>query len=235
MTARYPVRWQNPFKQLRWRGPLRFSLLVLRELLSPVMYWYVFTVWERDVELPSDENGEFEVKVYAGRGDLDRLKREIVPMGEISADVIESRLGSGNVVAVAYQDGRAAGYAWMALAGRLEIAFDTAWVLGTKEGAYHGSFTHPNWRGRGIQRYLDAGLMRYAHEHGIGKVFATVSVMNTPSLRARDKIRQRTIMTLVLVRVRGLNWVYRKAFGAPFESRFAISRQGGKLRGLGIE
>jgi GNAT superfamily N-acetyltransferase len=235
MTAKIPFLWKNPLKQLRWRGPLRFSLLVLRELLSPLMYWYVFTVWERDVELPPNGNGEFEVKVYAGRGDLDRLKREIVPMGEISAEVTESRLGSGNVVAVAYQDGRSAGYAWMALAGRLEIAFDTDWVLGMREGAYYGSFTHPNWRGRGIQRYLDAGLMRYAHEHGIAKVFAAVSVMNTPSLRARDKIQQRTIMTLVLVRIRGLNWVYRKAVGAPFESRFTISRQEGKLRRLGVE
>lgn len=224
MISEFLFRVRNAPNELRWRGPFRFSLLVLREMFSPLVYWHVFYVFEKDVHVPPpDRTAEFDVKVYAGREHLDRLIREIVPMGEMSAEEIASRLASGDVVAIAYAGSEPLGYAWMALKSGMEIAFDTVWVLAANEAAFHGSFTHPNWRGRSIQRHLDAGLLRYADENGVVKIFLTISALNAPSIRAAKHMRKQRAMTLVLARVQRLNWVYRKAFGAPLESRFAVS------------
>lgn len=224
MISEFLFRVRNAPKELRWRGPLRFSLLVLREIFSPLFYWHVFYVFEKDVHVPPpDPAAEFDVEVYAGREHLDKLIREIAPMGEISAEEIAFRLTSGDVVAVAYAASDPVGCAWMALKGGLEIAFDTVWVLAANEAAFHGSFTRPNWRGRSVQRYLDAALLRYAHENGVVKIFLTISALNAPSIRAAKHMRKQRAMTLVLARIRRLNWVYRKAFGAPLESRFAVS------------
>lgn len=224
IVGEFLLRLRTASDELRWRGPVRFSLLALRELFSPLVYWHVFYVFEKDVHLlPSSRTPEFDVKVYAGSEHLGELICEIEPMGEFSADAIASRLASGDVVAVADAGSEPVGYAWMALQSGLEIAFDTTWVLGANEAAFHHSFTHPNWRGRSIQRHLDAALMRYAHQNGILKIFLTISALNPQSLNAAKHMRKQKIMTLVLARVKGLDWVYRKAFGAPLESRFALS------------
>jgi GNAT superfamily N-acetyltransferase len=219
-------RLSNVTRELRWRGPLNFSLLVLRELLSPLMYWHVFHVFEMDVTSHQPVgSSEFDVAVCSGRANSDKLTRELVPMGEISGDEINSRLGSGDSVAVAYAGRDPIGYAWVSFATWLKIAFLTVWVLDAQEAAFYGSFTHPGWRGRGVQRHLDAALMRYLAENGIATVFSTVSAFNRAMLRATNCSQRRKSMTLVLVHVRGINWVYRRAFGAPLQSRFAVSLQ----------
>lgn len=236
MIREFLIRLRNAPNELRWRGPFRFSLLVLREIFSPLLYWHVFYVFEKDVHLLEPERtAEFDVKVCAGRDHFDELVREIVPMGEISAKVIESRLASNDIVAVAHAGSEPVGYAWMALESGLETAFDTIWVLGAKEAVFYGSFTHPHWRGRGVQHELDAMLMLCARKNHINKIFATVSALNRPSLRAFDTVHQRNIMTLMLARVRGLKWVYRKSIGAPIESHFAVSPKGKKSRRVSTE
>lgn len=218
-------RARSAFKEFRWRGPFRFSFLVLRELLSPLLYWHVLYVFEKVAVPQSGETTKFDIQVYKGQANFARLARELVPMGQISAEFIERRLNSGDAVAVAYSDGEPVGYAWMMFSSGLELAFGTAWIVGAQEAALHGSFTHPKWRGRYVQRDLDRALMRYAYQLGIDTVYSTISALNTSMLRGSNRIIQRKIMTLVLVRVRGLNWVYRKSFGAPLESRFAAVRQ----------
>jgi hypothetical protein len=34
---------------LRWRGPLRFLVLVAREILKPILYWHVYYIIENDL------------------------------------------------------------------------------------------------------------------------------------------------------------------------------------------
>jgi GNAT superfamily N-acetyltransferase len=182
-------------------------------------------VFEKDIEPPeSDSYGEFKVKVYAGSENLDTLGGPIARLGEIPQEVIASRLASGDVVAAAYAGGDLVGYAWMTMVSGLEVAFGTTWILYSGEAALYGSFTDHGWRGRGIQRYLDAALRRYASQNAIAKFLFTVSAFNAPMLGALKDMRKRKIMTLVLVRIRGLNWVFRKAIGAPLESRFASQK-----------
>lgn len=190
------------------------------------MYWHVLHVFERDVDPPQpDSSAEFNIAVYAGRDNLEKMTRELVPMGEISADAINFRLSAGDAVAVAYAGSDPTGYTWVSFATGLEVAFQTIWILGAKQATFYGSFTHPRWRGRKVQRLLDAALMRYLAQHGIVTVFATVSAFNRAMLRATRSSQRRKIMTLVLARVRGLHWVYRGTFGAPLDSRFAVSVQ----------
>lgn len=211
-------------QELRVRGPLNCSLLVARELLSPLMYWHVLHVFEKNVDPPQpDSSAEFNVAVYGGRDNLEEITRELAPMGEISAEEIKFRLSSGDAVAVAYAGSDPAGYSWVRFATGLEVAFRTLWILGPKQAVFYGSFTHPQWRGRGVQSHLDASMMCYLARHGIATVFATVSALNRPMLRATKSSQRRKIMTLALVRVHGLHWVYRRSFGAPLGSRFAVS------------
>jgi GNAT superfamily N-acetyltransferase len=217
-------RMRNAPAELRWRGALRFSSLVLREFFSPLLYWHVLHVFQRQVQPPQREGtAEFDVKIFAGLANLDRLVCDIGPMGEISAEVIELRLISGDAVALAYSRGEPVGYAWMTFASGLEVAFGVAWFLNARESAFYGSFTHPRWRGRAIQQSLDGALMRYAYEKGVSRVFSTISALNTQMLNAFKHLDRHKIMTLVLVRVRGFNWVYRKSLGAPLESRFTLA------------
>jgi GNAT superfamily N-acetyltransferase len=222
-------RWlqlRTAAKELRWRGPLNFALLVLRELLSPLLYWHIFHVYETDVVAPQlSQSAKFNVEVYAGRANSDKLTRELAPLGDISGDEINFRLSSGDVVAVAYAGKDPAGYAWVSFATGLEIAFQTAWALDDHQAAFYGSFTHPPWRGLGVQRQLDAALMRYLAQSDFATVFSTVSTFNRAMLRATNCSQRRKCMTLVLIHFRGLNWTYRDAFGAPLQSRFAVSLQ----------
>lgn len=211
--------------EFRWRGPLRFSALVLREILSPIVYWHVLYVFEKDIDPPlADPHLPFTITIYSGCENAQLLTNEIPRLGEISSKTVESRLAFGDSIAVAYADGRPVAYAWMTVASGMEIAFNTVWRLYPGECIFHGSFTLAGWRGHGVQHQLDAALQSYARERGIGKVLATISAFNTPSLRAFKRAHLCKVMTLVLVRVRGINWNFRNALGAPFESRFTVSR-----------
>jgi len=225
VSSEFLAQLRKAPEELRWRGLLGFAALAVREILSPLLYWHVLHVFEKRVEPPPRAwTSGFDVKFYSGASHLERLSREIPSLGEISAAVVASRLAGGDAVAVAYASGDPVGYSWMTFETGLEIAFDTAWALGPGEAIFHGSFTHPAWRGRGVQIQLDAALMRLAYELGVSNVFTTISAFNTPSLRAFEKTSQRKRMTLIVAHVRGVNWVYRKTLGAPFESRFMICK-----------
>jgi hypothetical protein len=64
-------------------------------------------------------------------------------------------------------------------------------------------------------------LNTYAREHGVRRSVGSISVLNSQSLSMAKRLRKKKIMTVLVVRVHGLGWTFRKSFGAPLHSRFA--------------
>ena len=89
-----------------------------------------------------------------------------------------------------------------------------------REAVRYGNFVRPNWRGRGIQSFVNAAVNEYARDLGIARTLGSISTLNTQSMSLAKHYRTATTMKVVLVHIRGLNWTIHRASGAPFESRF---------------
>ena len=211
---------------LRWRGPFRLLLLVAREVLSPLVYWHVFHIFETDLRLPLPESyarERFEVRVYSGSEDLEAHQAELASMGELQPSEIATRFRRGDVAIVAYEGSKPVGYVWLIFSSGVELAFRLHWILNSHEALRHGSYVLPDWRGRGIHSFLNHAVNHYARQHGIIRTLASISVLNTQSLSLANHFQKAPTMTLIVLRVRGVNWTYRRAIGAPLKSRFSTS------------
>ena len=225
-----PGQWRRISEILRWRGPFILFLLAVRELLRPVVYWHMFYVFERDVArqpLPEPyskgekQNENMEVRVYTRERDVDQAKTAVAAMGELGREEIDTRLNRGDAVAIACATGEPAGYGWLSVSsGVVELAFGITWIVRAHEAVRYGNFVLPNWRGRGIQSFVNAAVNEYARDLGIARTLGSISTLNTQSMSLAKHYRTATTMKVVLVHIRGLNWTIHRASGAPFESRF---------------
>jgi hypothetical protein len=114
MRKRPSWKWSTIREALRWRGPFVFFQVGLREILRPLVYWHVFYIFEIDLtrqhvpEPYADE--KIDVEIYAGAGDLERAKAEIVSMGQHELAEVDSRFNRGDKAAIAYVGGEPIGY-----------------------------------------------------------------------------------------------------------------------------
>ena len=222
-VQRLPREWRRAPEIFRWRGPLRFLLLVAREILRPFMYWHVFYIVENDIRQSSPRSyarERFEVRIYVEQKDLKRAKTELSAIGELSPGEIRSRLGRGDAVAVAYAVDEAIGYSWMTFSSGLVLAFNTTWIVRANEAVLYDSFVLPQWRGQGIHSCLDVAFHSFARERGIVRTLASMAALNSQALSLAKRSGKPTIMTVVLVRVRGVKRTWGTAIGAPLNSRF---------------
>ncbi len=233
MGKRPPNRWRRIGEILRWRGPFILFVLAVRELLRPVVYWHMFYIFERDVArepLPEPyskkKKENIEVRVYTREKDVDTAKTEVAAMGELGFDEIDTRLTRGDAVAIAYAAGEPVGYGWLSFSsGVVELAFGIMWIVRAHEAVRYGNFVFPNWRGRGIQSFVNASVNVYARDLGIARTLASISTLNSQSMSLAKHYRTATAMKVVLVHIRGLNWTINRAYDAPFESRFTSRRE----------
>ncbi len=210
---------------MRWRGPFVFFLVGLREIFRPLVYWHVFYIFEIDLtrqpvpEPYADE--KIDVKIYAGAGDLERAKAEIVSMGQLEPEDVNSRFNRGDKAAIAYVGHEPTGYAWLSFtSGVVELAFGVTWIVGPGEAIRYDYFVLPKWRGRRIFSCLNSAIVDCARDLGIVRTFTSISTVNTQSMSLAKHYQRTAAMKVTLVHVRGLNWTFQKASGAPFESRF---------------
>jgi GNAT superfamily N-acetyltransferase len=215
--------WSRAFEILRWRGPLRFLLLSLRELLKPLVYWHVYYIIQNDMQpaVPTPAvKGKFETWVYSGERDLAKASAALAGVGELTPAEIALRLKRHDAVAVAFAGEQAIGYLWMTFCSGLELVFDTVWIVHPNEAVLYDTFVLPEWRGRGIHACMDVALNNWAYPRGIVRAFASISAVNNQSLGVLKLAGKARIMTLVLVRVRGLDRTWIKATGSPFHLYF---------------
>jgi GNAT superfamily N-acetyltransferase len=211
---------------VRWRNPLFVFLMVIREIFRPLIYWYVYDIFETDLCLPvpgSYSKEKLDVRIYNGQKDLKRAVEDLTSMDGLLAADIELRMARGDVVAVVYAETQAVGFMWLTFSSGMELVFGTSWIIGHNEALRYESFVHPRWRGRAIHSLLNSAINRYALEHGILRTLGGVSLLNSQSRSLAKHFRKLRSIRLVIFRVRGVKWTYRKAIGAPLESRFAIT------------
>lgn len=224
MANKLGRQWRRVGEMLRWRGPLRFLLIILRELFRPFVYWHVWHILQTDLRqpLPAPYSRErVDVRIYTGQEDLERVQDALRSASELPPAEINSRFGRGDVVAVAHLGNDAAGSTWMTFCSGLELAFGTTWIVHPDEAVQYDSFVRPEWRGRGIHSSLNVALNAHARTRGKIRSLGSISILNSQSLSLARRLGKAKAMTVILADVRGVNWTYGKAFGAPLESRFS--------------
>jgi GNAT superfamily N-acetyltransferase len=183
--------------------------------------WYIF---DRDLRqtLPEpDAKEKFESRIYSGKSALENAGLTNCSLAEYIPLDSSSRLDRGDALAVTYAGTEPVGVSWMTFSSGLELAFGAEWKIEPGEAVQYDAFVHPHWRGHAIQSVLSIAMYRYARDHGIHRVLASVSVFNPQSLALAKRRKKNKSMTVFLLRVRGNNWVIAKASGAPFDSRFS--------------
>jgi GNAT superfamily N-acetyltransferase len=244
MTSPVPRAWRRALEILRWRGPVYFLLLALREVVRPVMYWYAWNIYLTDLQVPLTApyaKGKFNVRIFAGDlaggKDLEIAREQLAALGEPVPDNFAARLNRGDALAIVYGGREPVAAGWMTFSSGMELAYGTTWILQPNEGTQYGAFVQPKWRGHGIFSVLNVALNTYAREHGVLRSVGSISVLNTQSLSMAKRLGKKKIMTVILLRVRGVGWTFQTAIGAPLHTRFA--GKGADLRiaegaGMGI-
>ena len=226
MTNQSPKHRQPITGTLRYRGLFFSSLLALREILRPFMYWHAWHIFQTDLQRPLPEpyaKEQVDVRIYIGRENLEEIAAQISSMGNIPLADVKFRFGRSDAAAVAYVRREAAGFMWMAFAEGAELAFGVNWILHENETLRYDSFVVPRWRGLGIHSAMNRALTEYARDRGLTRALSAISVVNPQSLNLAKHNRNPKVMTLILIHFRGVNWTYAKTIGAPFDSRFSRS------------
>ena len=224
MASPVPRTWRRALEILRWRGPVHFLLLVLREVLRPVLYWYAWNIYLTDLQKPLTApyaKGKFDVRIFRGDQDREAARNQLAAMAPPLPDNFDARVNRGDALAIIYSGTEPVASGWMTFTSGMEMAYGIKWILHANEGTQYGSVVAPKWRGQGIFSLLNVALNTYAREHGVLRSIGSISVLNSQSLSMAKRLRKKKVMTVILVRVRGLGWTFQKAVGAPLHTRFA--------------
>jgi hypothetical protein len=223
MESRFSRRLRIFRESFRWRDPFILSLLALREILSPLFYWHVWHIFETDIsqQIPQPYSKEdAQVKVYVPEDRL-IIQEQISAMGELEAAEVGLRFARGDLIAIAFVKEQPVGYMWAALSSGLEHAYDTCWIVRPREAVKYGSFVHPAFRGHRIHSCLNSAVCSYLSKRGFIRTLSSVSILNTQSLSLPRHNNTTIAMTVLIARIRKVNWTIRKSFRAPLESRFS--------------
>jgi hypothetical protein len=210
---------------MRWRGLFFSSLLAMRAVLRPFMYWHAWHIFQTDLEQPLVEpyaKEQVEVKVFTGKQNLEEATAAISLMGIPPAE-IALRFNRGDAAAVAYVEREPSGYMWITFAAGMDLAFGVSWILGPQEALRYGAFVSPRRRGLGILSAMNRALNEHARGRGSTRTLGGISALNPQSLNLAKHARNRKIMSIILIHFRGVNWTFTKTTGAPFDSHFCRS------------
>jgi GNAT superfamily N-acetyltransferase len=222
-TSKIPRDWGRAGEIFRFRGPWRFLLLCLREFFRPLFYWHAYYIIQNDIlpTLPAPRvKGEFVTQVYSGEKDIAQVSEKLAGMDDLTPAEIALRLRRGDVAAIPHADGEPVGYLWMTFRSGLNLAFHTRWVVRPHEAVLYDTFVSPEWRGRGLHAVMDVALNNWAYPRGVTRAFASISALNNQSLGITRLAGKARVMTLVLLKVRGMRWTWTKASGANFADYF---------------
>jgi GNAT superfamily N-acetyltransferase len=211
---------------LSWRGPFIVTLLALREIMRPVLYWHAWHIFETDTSTQISQpygREEAEVCFYSADNCPSSVCQQIAAMGELELSEVARRLADRWCVAVAFAKEQPVGYMWIILSSGIELAFDTYWIVRQGEALRFGSFVPPEFRGKRIHSILNHAVLCYLRGRNIDTALASISVLNSQSMSLARHNKRAIAMTVFVARIRKLNWTFRKSFGAPLASRFSCS------------
>jgi GNAT superfamily N-acetyltransferase len=215
---------ETAWEAIRWRGLLYSCLLVVREIFRPLLYWYAWHVFSTDLQKALPEpyaKEQVDIKIFSDRAAIETVLPQLVPLGQLSADQLRSRLEAGGAVAIAGVGGEPAGYMWLTFSNGWELVYGVTWILRSDEALRYGSFVAPKWRGLGIHSSLNNALNCYARDRGLRRTLGSIGAFNRQSLNLAKHARRPKSMTVFVLHINGVNWTYVRAFGAPLDSRFS--------------
>ena len=163
------------------------------------------------------------MRVYEGNKSLTKALEDLKGMDDLVPADIELRLGRGDAVAIAYAADKSVGCMWLTFSTGIELGFGTSWVIRPAEALRYGAFVRSEWRGRATYSLVNNALNRYARERGILRTLGGVSVLNSQSRSLAKHHRKLRTMRVIVFKIRGVKWAYRRAIGASLESRFAVA------------
>jgi GNAT superfamily N-acetyltransferase len=199
-------------------------LLALREILRPLFYWHVWHIFETDISQHVPQpyaKEEARVKVYRSEDTPMVIQEQITAMGELETAEVALRFARGELIAIAFVKEQAVGYMWIVLSSGMELAFDTYWIVRSREAVKYGSFVLPAFRGLGIHSCLNSAVCSYLCKRGFIRTLSSVSVLNTQSMSLPKHNNTTIAMTVLMARIRKIDWTIRKSFRAPLETRFS--------------
>ncbi len=224
----FPAEWRKVRAAIKWRDPARLFLLALRELLRPLAYWYAIDLVETDLSLPPPAPygpRSFEVRVFRGRDDLEKIASVVLPLGELNRSEIEERCQRGDAIGIAYAEKEPVGYSWITFCSGMELVLGLAWVVHPNQAVFYGSFVPPPWRGKGIHSWLDLEMNNYARQRGITRTFGSMSWLNSGSLSLAKRQQKPVVMTVFALEWHWPRWRYYRTFGRPLDAHLRISRK----------
>jgi hypothetical protein len=221
-------------EMLRWRGPVRCVGLMARYLMRPLVDWYLFDIRETPIDPAKlrrpDHNTPVAVEIYSLDSGIERVQADLQPIQQLQSVDVGARLRAGDSVAIAYHDGQAVGCSWFTTRD-LPLMWGLNWAVRPDEAVCFGSFVVPEWRGRRVHAILEGGINAHLYDQGIVQTCGSMSLLNPQTLSLAKQTQKRKRMTLLLVRVKGLNWHLHFPFGEPLEPRFQMQPRD-KLRSM---
>lgn len=207
----------------RWEGPSHVVLRAAGKILRPVVSSDVFYLFEEDLRRPTPEyicKIPVDLRIYSGEENIELVTEKLRLAGRPAPQEIESRLRDGNVVVVAYAEGRLAGFDWMSFHNLWVEEFSLTLRVQAGEAVVFDTFVLPEWRGRGIQSCLNHALRCHAQACGMVRTLTYISALNTQSLKAPKRMGSKKVMTIFSFRFRGMSRPWNTSTGAPLGSRF---------------
>jgi GNAT superfamily N-acetyltransferase len=208
---------------LRKPGNRRSLELVLQGLLQKVTkpFLKIFYVFEADLTGPLRSERQPDglvVRLFQGSADSAEVCAALVSTG-LSANDVTQRLQHGDLVSIAFVQGRVAAYTWMTFIDAWFQEIRMTLVVHDREAVQYDTLVLPAFRGQGLQFLLNAPVLEYAKQKGYVRTLAWVDALNIRSYKNQMKTGKRKIMTIVSVRFPGVQRVWNFSLGTPLRER----------------
>ena len=144
---------------------------------------------------------DLEARYRAGFVDATALREYVGQVGyELPSRVVESAAAAGDACFTIHEGGTLAAYQWYST--RTHAFADTVDVQWSPRHVYlHHAYTHPRYRGRGLNAFGATLALRHYLAQGYEGVVCSVEHDNEPSLKSFDRIGFRGVGTIVAFKV----------------------------------
>jgi GNAT superfamily N-acetyltransferase len=196
-------------------------LRLCRGLISPLVRAELFLVFKTKLTRAiTEEPGVpgLQIRLYRGPAALEHVERLLAASGIQRR--LRPRLERGDAVAVATEDTRLAGFAWVAFSDMWAPELELTLLVPPKHIYHYDSLVLPRWRGRGIHGAMIHAAKDFARSQGCEHALSYINAANRQSLRLPQRWRSACAMRVACLRFRGTARKLRFGIGKPLHTMF---------------
>jgi len=172
--------WIFLVKRDGWKSSRSFILKEIARLPYRRMPYFVLAYSLSDPVPEFQPKRSIDIRPFAAK-DLEFVRREYLPS---EANLCRRRLSQGQRGLMAFIDGQAAGYCWLACDDRLERV---RLSIGPGDILAPSAFTAPDFRNKGVKTALAIASLHLSRELGYARILTYIEVNNIPSLNIWQK------------------------------------------------